>query len=273
MTSVQINLPQDEIDKISKHFGNAINITSSEAEYLIIDANEIDQCSHDRKKLIVLSSEDNEKNIELIYKFKLRHLIGRNENYYLDEIKMVIDQDIPNEGTSFTINSSENLDKQITHEVLKLNFDGFFDSPKDQARFILNEFLTNALYKAPHLWWAAQNIPLPPRSEKVIIKDKEIEVSCTNRTEGIYLSVKDPFGSMEYDQIIQSIHRGMKEKTPEDKASGAGLGLYLSSQFSGQIIFHVLKGQSAKVISIIEKNKRYIKYQSRIRSFHFFEEE
>jgi sigma-B regulation protein RsbU (phosphoserine phosphatase) len=72
--------------------------------------------------------------------------------------------------------------------------------------------------------------------------------------------------------VLDNLVRSFKEKSPLDKKDGAGLGLYLTFLHSNQFIVNLRPGFRTEVICIIDKNKRYKQYKSRIRSFHFFEE-
>lgn len=273
MIKIFINLPEDESKIISEFLGTSFQYTDKNPDFTIIG---IDQLNIDLKnphKTIVLSDKDDEFNINQIYQFKIRHLIGKNDKRYLDEILFTLNKDFSGIPTLFEVSTSNDLDQVISDYVEKFDFTNYFTSPKDYLRFILNEMLTNALYKAPRLWWKANKITIPMRRDVVDISPHKIRVKFQNNDSGITLGVVDPFGAASFDEISHAIYRGMKEKTPMDKPDGAGLGLYLSYQHSNQLIFSLEKGKSTEVISIIEKNKRFIKYQSRIRSFHFFEED
>ena len=82
----------------------------------------------------------------------------------------------------------------------------------------------------------------------------------------------DSFGTLTKEKVIQSLHRSFQEKTVEQKQGGAGLGLYLSYSHGHQFIVNSKLGVKTEVIIVIEKNKRYKTYKSRLKSFHFFDE-
>lgn len=132
----------------------------------------------------------------------------------------------------------EEVDKIITDE-----------SFKDQNRYmslVAIELVQNALiYK----------------SENKI--QSKIELVITEGEENYSVCVIDNFGALSHETLLEKIKRAYKERTPENKKTGAGLGFSMVLSASDEFILKSKKNQETIVCSIMNKYKRLKEYKSK----------
>ena len=234
----------------------------------------------------IISDLTDDENIQLICQYGIRHLVGKNNEIYLEEllnnlkklqsnnlwgVKHYLGSEFQEKVISFS--DSVNMQDKITQELKHFQFDGYFSSPTDYLQVMANELLSNSLYKGPNKKRSLVGIDLSDRKSPAFLKGAELvqtTLGCNDK--GVALSVQDSFGELTLKIVIDNLVRSFKERSPLDKKDGAGLGLYLTFLHSNQFIINLRPGFRTEVICIIDKNKRYKQYKSRIRSFHFFEE-
>lgn len=236
--------------------------------------------------LYVLSSGSDEENMKLIETHRLHHLIGLNEGVFAHELighlqktfdrkiwglKPYISDDVNIKILS--LSDSKHTNEMINEALRNFDFQDYFSSPIEYIQVMANELISNSLYKGPNKRRLEQGLDTPDRKSPVFLKGSDlVQVTLGMDAKGVGLSVKDSFGGLTYDLLIDALKRSFLEKTVMEKKDGAGLGLYLTFLHSNQFIVNFRKDFRTEVICIIEKNKRYKNYKQRIRSFHFFQE-
>lgn len=230
----------------------------------------------DLEYVIVVSSESDEVNIEkLLKEIGVSHIVGTNSSYYCEEIVRTIAY-LNHDHSHFTtclsdeanmismkVTDSKDIDELIEKALDKFDFAKYFDTPRDYFRLVGNELLSNAVYHPEH----------KERSKPATLPSTDAAILTLGMNEEkVAISVKDSFGKLQLDQVRDYIFRGVQEKAPMDKTSGAGLGLYLVFSYANEMIIKVSPGVSTEIVCVIDKNKRYKKYRERITSFHFFKE-
>lgn len=75
--------------------------------------------------------------------------------------------------------------------------------------------------------------------------------------------VTDPFGRLTRHRFLQKISRVIKEKTYEQKKSGAGLGLFMVLNSSDIMKLNVKKNERTEICCIIAKHKRLKDFKSK----------
>lgn len=271
---------QSRNPKVPQNF----TMTNAElAEVILLDMDQLNEAfeliEKYREKIIVLSSWDDDQNIlEIMEKYSLSHLIGNNsaqiERELFDTCSGLKNKKLQELSYCFggasvvgevMISNSLTAIDQIKELLLEVNLDNFFDSPLDYLESISNELVSNAIFNA-------SGHESTERTLKVNLKPEEgVLYRIGKLNNNIIISVTDSSGSLTKERILESLARSAREKAPEDKKGGAGLGLYMIYSFSNQVIFNVHSGKSTEIICIIEDTKRYKKYRSRITSFHYFE--
>jgi anti-sigma regulatory factor (Ser/Thr protein kinase) len=134
----------------------------------------------------------------------------------------------------------------VKNEVNKIITDESF---KDQNRYmslVAIELVQNALiYK---------------EENKI---DSKIELVITEGEENYSVCVTDNFGALSHETLLAKIMRAYKEKTPENKKTGAGLGFSMVLSASDEFVLRSKKNQETIVCSIMNKYKRLKEYKSK----------
>ncbi len=289
MIKVILKLPVDYQKEVSDYLAPYFLIGEDEStdEILVTDIKYVlNNQVQVTPRTFVISNLSDAENVLLIHKYKIHHLIGRNPQVYLDEIldnlrkltskqfwgfKHYFGDTLQERIISFS--DSTNIQEKMTEELRNFQFDGYFSSPNDYLRLMANELLSNSLYKGPNKRRHEKGLEASDRRSPVFLKGSDLVQATLGANEkGVALSVQDSFGELTHEILITNLVRSFEEKTPLDKKDGAGLGLYLTYLHSNQLIVNLKQGFRTEVICIIDKNKRFLNYKSRIRSFHFFEE-
>jgi len=117
-----------------------------------------------------------------------------------------------------------------------------------------DELITNALYAAPvdaggERMFAA----LTPHQRLDWRSDREVVVRYGHDGTRFGLTVRDAFGSLERTRVLDLLDKGLHARTPvEDRASGAGLGLYLVATLASAVYIRVVPGASTEVTCVFE---------------------
>lgn len=287
MIKVSVVLPSEQKKEVENYLKNHFQLIETDNDCVVTDIHAIKE---NRVKVnantFVISHETDEENINSIHEYGIQHLIGNNPDIYLEElvdnIKKIqntsiwgmnhyLGNDLQERALSFS--DSNNINEKISNELSHFQFDDYFSSPSDYLKLIANELLSNSLYKGPNKKRSEKGLEASDRRDPVFLKGSDlVQVVLGSNSKGIALSVQDSFGELSKDTLIANLVRSFRDRSPLDKKDGAGLGLYLTYLHSNQFIINLKKGFRTEVICIIDKNKRFIKYKSRIRSFHFFEE-
>jgi len=230
-------------------------------------------------QIIAISSDPDETNVlETMKQYDLSHITGES-SYLTDEIiTNVLKYQLQNiwgpekyldEGALL---SSEELfhsrdAKQVVDVILEgIDFTPFFDGPKNYIKVIYNELLTNAFYHMQDL--ASRN-----RTESIFVGHEDsIELKLGLDEQKLAISVRDHNKPLSKEQIISSLQRSFREKRPNNRTPGAGLGLYFVFHHANQLIFNCSIEHGNEIIAIIDVNKRYLNYKKRTTSFHYFYE-
>lgn len=228
----------------------------------------------------VISKLSNERNIEVLAKNSIRHLIGHNTIDLNREIRVMekmeerkvfnLDDylDETYQKHSWNLISNNRVKAVVEEMSLKLANDLSEAVRVEALKLVSEELLSNAFY---HSGGDGKKID---RGEEILLTpDKEVNYSVAVNSEYIVLSVKGPSGFSSKEKIISSIQRGYQEKTPLPGNFGAGLGLYMVYENTSQI-WVINGGESAgQIICVFEKFNRYKKGRERVTSFHYLAKE
>lgn len=99
--------------------------------------------------------------------------------------------------------------------------------------------------------------------QKEINSQEKIQLTLTEGEENYSIAVTDPFGALSHEMILNKIQRAYKERTPENKATGAGLGFSMILSASDELIVNSELDKSTTVCSIMNKYKRLKEYKSK----------
>lgn len=240
-----------------------------------------------RAWLLWIGQRTDSEHIEFVHEHQLHHLLGLDGQRTPWEALLHVQKIFSGKlwglapylssGTmtdGFSLSESHRRGADHIQEILKVqDWSEFFDSPTDHLALIANELVSNALYNGPEEKRATSAHYPIDRKDPVFLKGSElVQVSLGIDAHAVGLSVMDCFGSLDWQKTVASLHRGFQEKTVQLKRGGAGLGLYLAYSHGNQFVVNRRAGVRTEVICLIEKNRRYRQYKTRLKSFHFFEE-
>ena len=117
---------------------------------------------------------------------------------------------------------------------------------------VADELVMNAIFNAPLDSKGAPKYKARPRGEDFALEPSEhVQMRYCCDGQYVYLSVEDPHGSLDRGTIMKYIGSGLlKQKGHmEEKAYGAGLGLFMIFSSINQLIFNVDRGQRCEIIA------------------------
>jgi phosphoserine phosphatase RsbU/P len=253
-----------------------IEIVDGDVSTLVADLQDV---KFNKRIPVLISGLSDEENVQaFLSQSSLNHLIGAGD-HVVEELRAIASKYRSTDifGLAHYLSPDSKIDQtQIYHSkdandstaelIESIDVSGFFDSPVDYLKIMANELITNAFY---HM----KDAPTHERKESIFLTPPQsIQFSVGKDLSRIALSVVDQSGTLSRDQLIFSLERSFREKTPRQRTPGAGLGLYLVYQYANQLIVNSRSHEKTEIIAIIEASKRYKNYKQRITSFHFFKE-
>jgi hypothetical protein len=140
---------------------------------------------------------------------------------------------------------------------------------------ISEELLMNAIYDAP-CSDSTHHYASLPRTTVVNLKPEESSTffyGCDDTC--LALCATDPFGSLSREKLFQYarkvLQRNDGQSLIDNKAGGAGLGLYKILYSSHAIICNVSPGKRTDVIALIDIQSQIRDFSKMARSIHYFQ--
>ena len=99
--------------------------------------------------------------------------------------------------------------------------------------------------------------------------EKNVIMNVYEDDQNFSIEVIDPRGTLKREDVFSQLARAYKEKSFEEKESGAGLGFYLLVHMSDRIEFDIIAGKQTRVKCSIKKYKRLKEYKMKKVSLHF----
>jgi hypothetical protein len=155
------------------------------------------------------------------------------------------------------INDSKLKDRYINMVLSRISQNNFRGRLLNDIEQILDEMITNAIYNAPVDESGVKLYQQRSRSESVVLSDEQTAIlSYAIDDKKIYLSVKDPFGSLTKEQLLTYLSKCYKEDHiyVENKKGGAGIGLHKILRLSHNFVVNIDPGNYTEVISCISLN-------------------
>lgn len=199
-------------------------------------------------------------------KTELEKLQTIKKNLAENELGMALISETILKEIVLSISSTSEVEDQIDQALEQFDYSGYFDTPKNPFALLVRELSSNALY---HQNEATSNEDRT--GEFKTDKDSTIELVLTQTNDGLGVRVTDNSGRLHYDEFRRALMRAFKEKSPENKQGGAGLGLYMVFQNSNQVFIDVTKGKRTQVLAVIEKERRYKNFRSKTTQMIFNE--
>jgi hypothetical protein len=144
---------------------------------------------------------------------------------------------------------------------------------RDRMALVSEELLINAMYHAPTddngkpLY---QHLPRKEMAGKTF--DRSVKVACASNGHLFAVAVRDAYGSLDKDTVVKFLSKGtLKSLTPEQKESGAGLGLVTALKNANKLVFNLSPGQGTEVIALFDLDL-LAKGRPGVRAVHIFTE-
>lgn len=144
---------------------------------------------------------------------------------------------------------------------------------RDRMALVSEELLINAMYHAPSdengkpLY---QHLPRKEMAGKTF--DRPVKVACASNGHLFAVAVRDAYGSLDKDTVVKFLSKGtLKSLTPEQKESGAGLGLVTALKNASKLVFNLSPGQGTEVIALFDLDL-LAKGRPGVRAVHIFTE-
>lgn len=144
---------------------------------------------------------------------------------------------------------------------------------RDRMALVSEEMIINALYHAPV---DANGTPLYRHlARKELSKqvfDKKVKVACASNGQHFAIAVRDAYGTLEKDTVVKFLSKGTsKHLEPEQRESGAGLGLVTALKNANKLVFNLVPGSGSEVIALFDL-ELLAQGRSGVRSVHIFTE-
>jgi len=144
---------------------------------------------------------------------------------------------------------------------------------RDRMALVAEELMINAMYHAPvdddgkPLY---QHLPRKEMSGKTF--DRTVKVACASNGQLFAVAVRDAYGSLDKDTVVKFLSKGtQKSLTPEQKESGAGLGLVTALKNANKLVFNLAPGNGTEVIALFDLDL-LAKGRPGVRAVHIFTE-
>jgi hypothetical protein len=138
---------------------------------------------------------------------------------------------------------------------------------------VAEELMINAMYHAPvddngkPLY---QHLPRKEMSGKTF--DRTVKVACASNGQLFAVAVRDAYGSLDKETVVKFLSKGtQKSLTPEQKESGAGLGLVTALKNANKLVFNLAPGAGTEVIALFDLDL-LAKGRPGVRAVHIFTE-
>jgi hypothetical protein len=137
---------------------------------------------------------------------------------------------------------------------------------------VVDELVTNAVYDAPVDAEGRSRYAALDRRHKVQLDPWEyVTVRWGSDGDTLAISVTDEFGALRPEHVRGGLRRCLAAADPiEQKAGGAGLGLYTALAYSAQLVINVDRGIRTEIVAIIDLRRRAAGARRNGRSLHMF---
>ena len=254
------------------------------------DFSDIAEAARGRVPTVVLStSVDPAEAMKVVCDYELQHLLARHDSEdhslaAIDAREVVVtcekilqgdlfgvDKYLPTFGvdlTSFDVEAASDRDLIVECINDYLQWLGVSRGTRTAMALVADELTTNAIYNAPRDADGNPRYASLNRREKFELDPWEhARVQFGSDGDVFVLSVTDYFGALDPHRILAGLRRCFgSEQQLEDKAGGAGIGLFTALSSCAQLVFNVEPGVRTEVIAIADLNRA----RSRGSSLHLF---
>jgi hypothetical protein len=144
---------------------------------------------------------------------------------------------------------------------------------RDRMALVAEELIINAMYHAPVDEDGKPKYRHMSRKDLAKLTfDRKVRVACASNGQHFAVAVRDQYGSLEKDTVVQFLSKGTaKSLEPENRESGAGLGLVTGLKNANKLVFNLSPGAGTEVIALFDLDL-LAQGRSGVRSVHVFTE-
>src|SRR5581483_6311481 len=144
---------------------------------------------------------------------------------------------------------------------------------RDRMALVAEELIINGMYHAPV---DENGKPLYRHmSRKDLAKlsfDRKVKVACASNGQHFAIAVRDAYGTLDKDTVVKFLAKGTsKSLEPEQRESGAGLGLVTALKNANKLVFNLAPGTGSEVIALFDLDL-LAQGRNGVRSVHIFVE-
>jgi hypothetical protein len=142
---------------------------------------------------------------------------------------------------------------------------------RDRVALAAEELLMNAMYHAPVDGDGQPLYRHLPRKQLAHQHfDRSVQVSCASNGQHFAISVRDAYGSLDKETAVRFLSRAAEAHLePEDRTSGAGLGLASVLKSASRLIFNLAPGVGTEAIALFDLDRLEKGHQG-LRAVHLF---
>ena len=136
-----------------------------------------------------------------------------------------------------------------------------------------DEMVTNAVYNAPVDRDGRPRYAALSRRERVTLEPHEaVTVRYGRDGRRLCLATSDPFGSLRPEVVLDYLCKcfGRGEGQIDEKAGGAGLGLYTVLNLVHHFVLNIAPGERTEAIGLLEVSQSYRRFSTRAKAFNVF---
>ncbi len=133
-----------------------------------------------------------------------------------------------------------------------------------------HELIMNAIYDAPA---DASGRPKYAGDRKADVMLDVVESAVVKLgTDGtrLVLQVRDPFGRLERNHVVDGLARGLAGGEMDQTHGGAGLGMMVCHNASSAMMFDVARGRHTEVTAMFELDMNLREFRTQAKSLHFW---
>jgi hypothetical protein len=135
---------------------------------------------------------------------------------------------------------------------------------------LAHELIMNAMYDAPADASGQPRYAKDRKSEITLDDHERPLVRFGSDGTRLALQVRDPFGRLERQHVVDGLARGLAGGEMDQTGGGAGLGMMVCHNASSAMFFDVARGRHTEVTAIFELDLNLREFRTQARSLHFW---
>jgi hypothetical protein len=142
---------------------------------------------------------------------------------------------------------------------------------RDRMALVAEELIINGMYHAPVDDNGKPLYRHMQRKELAKIQfDRKVKVACASNGQLFAVAVRDSYGTLDKDTVIKFLSKGTSSRLePEQRESGAGLGLVTALKNANKLVFNLAPGTGTEVIALFDLDL-LAQGRNGVRSVHVF---